>query len=291
MVLLQAPIPARSSRLKRRAGTAFSVPDSQLFPSALEVAESSGPPLKKFKDLFDASDPDKVASEEYQTFTSGSSNLVQTSNRQTQLQSMTESEHTQTQSGTRSALGVVAEEEEESQGQSETRNGSEARGAKRKAVGLDHGDFDASQAKKQAVENVNAVQPTTHLSKSLPKPSGPLLAKAQRSGAAPGKPDTDAAFLKALASTKKGKKTEDHFDLQFNQLKISKPDLENEEREKDWALLETFGDERNVRGNFMVVVEMDVFTRMPSNLRDGQLTAEWQSRPNFKKFKKVRWYD
>jgi hypothetical protein len=290
MVLLQAPIPARSSRLKRRAGTAFSASDSQ-FPPPPESLESSGPPLKKFKDLFDASDPDKVASEEYQTFTSGSSNLVRTSNRHTQLQSMTESESTETQSGSRGALGVVAEEEEESQGLSETRDGSEIRGAKRKAVDLDHGEIgivEASQAKKQAVENVNAIQPTaTRLSKPPSKPSGPTVTKLQKGGAAPGKPDTDAAFLKALASTKKGKKTEDQFDLQFNQLKISKPDLENEEREKEWALLETFGDEKNVRGNFMVVVEMDVFTRVTSNSR-GQLAAEWQSRPNFKKFKKVR---
>ena len=37
--------------------------------------------------------------------------------------------------------------------------------------------------------------------------------------------DTDAAFLQALASTKRGKRREDDFDREFNNLRISKPEI------------------------------------------------------------------
>ena len=106
------------------------------------------------------------------------------------------------------------------------------------------------------------------------------------SGAAAGKPDTDNEFLKAIASTKRGKKTEDVFDREFNKLKISKPEVEKRDPEEEWAVLAEFGDDSGLRGNFMTVVEMDVFRR------DGRGQAreplrEWDGKPNYKKFKKV----
>lgn len=114
-----------------------------------------------------------------------------------------------------------------------------------------------------------------------------------RSGAEPGKPDRDEAFLKAVASTKRGKKQEDPFDREFNNLRISKPDLQSERASEDWAVLADFGDDSGLRGNFMVVVEMEVSRRQNSR-RDAIKTtgsrSDWEGRPDFKKFKKVsRW--
>ena len=94
----------------------------------------------------------------------------------------------------------------------------------------------------------------------------------------------------AVASTKRGKKHEDEFDREFNNLRISKPDLQREETEKAWAVLDDFGDDRDVRGNFMVVVELDVPERPrgPALRRGDEERADWAGRPDFKKFKKVR---
>lgn len=115
-----------------------------------------------------------------------------------------------------------------------------------------------------------------------------------KGGAAPGKPDTDAAFLQALASTKKGRRREDDFDREFNNLRISKPELEHEAEADadDWRVLADFGDESNIMGNFMVIVEMDVPDKGTGSGRaqskDAQiLKAEWRGKSDFKKFKKV----
>ncbi|EPS98827.1 hypothetical protein FOMPIDRAFT_90487 [Fomitopsis schrenkii] len=64
------------------------------------------------------------------------------------------------------------------------------------------------------------------------------------SGAAP---DTDEVFLKAVALTKKGKRTEDTFDREVNNLRISRPELEATPERDAWAVLDKFGDDRDVR--------------------------------------------
>ncbi|KAI6022043.1 hypothetical protein EDC04DRAFT_348958 [Pisolithus marmoratus] len=98
--------------------------------------------------------------------------------------------------------------------------------------------------------------------------------------------DTDQAFLTAVASKKRGKKGEDDFDREFNKLRISKPDI-HREQEEDWAVLGDFDDDvRNIRGNFMVVVEMNIC----GNARSREITAvrrDYEGKPNFKKFKKT----
>ena len=98
--------------------------------------------------------------------------------------------------------------------------------------------------------------------------------------------DVDAAFLKAIASTKKGKKKEDDFDRDFNNLKISRPELEHQEEE--WDVVDDFDNEIGIRGNFMVVLEMDVSTN-GNRLQHlpNQVRSEWRGLLNFKKFKKV----
>lgn len=145
-------------------------------------------------------------------------------------------------------------------------------------------------AKRRAL-NDRALTPATVNANPAPvsKPDHIQAPKRTKSGAPPGQPDTDAAFLKAVASTKKGKKQEDHFDREFNNLRISKPDVQETEREKEWAVLEDFGDDRNIRGNFMVVAEMEIFRDMvPRAVANYSAThPEWIGKPNYKRFKKV----
>lgn len=108
-------------------------------------------------------------------------------------------------------------------------------------------------------------------------------------GANFGEPDTDKQFLTALASMKKGKKNEDSFDREFNNLRISKPDIEREVMEQEWDLLDGLDDEHNVRGNFMLVVELDDYKKGGSvekgMLRTGRI--DWEGKPDFKKFRRV----
>ena len=83
-------------------------------------------------------------------------------------------------------------------------------------------EAETGPSKKRAVEHTNAVQST-----SRGQPSAIATTQSPRkpnlnAGAAPGEPDRDDDFLQALASKKKGKKAEDDFDREFNQLKISK---------------------------------------------------------------------
>lgn len=300
----QAPTPVRPTKLKRRlvGGVAAGSLDPGIF--ALSIEESTEePPLKKFKALFDASHPDnagtgsfdEAALEEVQSATFGALTDTQT---QSQTQ---EGRSRPLRNDAATNLSILREEEEE------TPPGvmgslAEQRGTKRALDDVnedvemaDAGKYDGpSGAKKRAMENVNAVEkagskatkPASVRAGSKPPSTAPT-SKPTKPGAAPGQPDKDAAFLKAIASTKRGKKTEDEFDRDFNKLKISKPDLVREEPEKEWAILEDFGDETNVRGNFMVVVEMEIPNNGSRQRRALNEVPEWQGKPNFKKFKKV----
>jgi hypothetical protein len=218
-------------------------------------------------------------------------------------QSQTQTEATRATSSAAKPSGLsVVREEEESQDVGPLTDG---RRAKRKAAdALTSDDPDAESGpttakrstKKRALEPLNNVEPGVPVGRATEAPASKPQSKSSGtkvcSGAATGQPDKDEAFLKALASTKRGKKTEDSFDREFNDLKISKPDLNGQEQQEAmWALLEDFETERNVRGNFMVIMEMDVH-RKDSESRPARADTsrlDWQSRANFKKFKKVRW--
>jgi len=88
--------------------------------------------------------------------------------------------------------------------------------------------------------------------------------------------DTDENFLRAVNSTKRGKKLEDDFDREFNLLRIAKPKQKldgtgtgtttdtataaaraPEVDVAPWDAIDDFGDV-GIRGNFIVVVEMDI---------------------------------
>lgn len=299
----QPPIPTRSLRLKRRAGTiASSLANTQTNQTETIRQE---PPLKKFKALFDASHPDRYSAQDTQngaSYRGNTPDLLSSLQTSSQTQSGVTTGHGTNVEGAR--LGAVAEEEEES-----GMNWTQDRGIKRKSRTSDgeddiemaevDGPGDASSTlgpttKRRAVEDVNAVQPSsrtgaTYVAARSKPGSAPVKRPPLNSGGASRKPDTDAAFLKAVASTKRGKKAEDEFDREFNKLKISKPDVPRDEQEKEWAVLDDFAEDRGIRGNFMVVLEMDIYSKGNTKgyMRDNTARPEWQNRPNFKKFKKV----
>jgi len=256
---------------------------------SLTVTEDE-PPLKKFKTLFEASDPDRITHESYDGM--GGSSESQDPTQTPGILSITSN------SNNPPRLAVVREEEEDSQTTESLVHG----GQKRKARSLSADDLHAQlsdvekapqdpprpKTKRRMLDGLDN-DPSEMTRNPIRLESGETRAK---SGAATGRPDRDEAFLKALASTKRGKKAEDSFDREFNKLKIFKPDLNREEEQEEiWSLLNDFEDERDIRGNFMVIMEMDVHRKSndtPRQVKDNSSALEWQLRANFKKFKKVR---
>ncbi|KAF8063523.1 proline-rich protein [Lyophyllum atratum] len=292
---LTAPTPLRPTRLKRRLGTSASdTMASQAIGFSLGMDEpSEEPPLKKFKALFDASHPDNITSGAFDE--SAFDDVPETaygSSTQTQTQSQTQAKAGRPgRTGASANLSTLREEEEETQASIGTsRITKRTLDSVQEDVDMENESGSGSrQTKKRAIENVNAVEKVAAV--AVPQRtrtatgSKPPSAAASKGGAQPGKPDQDANFLKAIASTKKGKKAEDEFDRDFNKLKISKPVLGREDPADEWALVADFGDDTNVRGNFMVVVEMQAYNRGRKGM-GNEPVAEWQGKPNFKKFKK-----
>ena len=227
-------------------------------------------------------------------------------------------------SGAAGTLAAVLEEGESSAAQMQTQVPMEgeaqmqSRGQKRKAIDFAEDDGDmamegtqgqgetqtgtrtGSSSKRRALENVNAVVPNSQAppssapnsknAQAIPtKSTKPSSSSTQKKNTEAAKMDIDENFLKAVNSTKRGKKMEDAFDREFNNLKISRPELEKDEKEQEWALLADFGNE-SVRGNFMVILTIDVDrdreSRRNARVRSGNV--EWAGRSDFKKFKKAR---
>lgn len=268
--LSQMPLLPRPTRpLKRRAGTA--VPESVLQPMGELGTSSVEPPLKKFKALFEESNPDHIAS----SLPRESPDVVQDSTHPWSMPSDGSPDH--------EGHPLIVEGNQASQPHAVVGG----RGTKRRASAEDGGNGPLSPTsvqqdlarplKRRVVERTPGSTTETNSQHSQ-----------NRGGAKLGEPDTDKHFLTALASVKKGKKTEDSFDREFNNLRISKPDIEREVVEQEWDLLDGF-DEHNVRGNFMLVVELDVHEKGASagmgTLRTGRI--DWEGKPNFKKFRKV----
>ncbi|OCH87756.1 hypothetical protein OBBRIDRAFT_795927 [Obba rivulosa] len=289
----------RFSRLKRRAGSAQPSSLALLGLSddipAYMPEPAAEPAHKRFKALFDESDPDRIAAASMEEYLGLGSQIQQTGT------SVTQSESAETQQRA-TRLMAVPEEEEES-GPATLGAGS---GIKRKSQEEDVDMEVATQArtKRRAVENVDAVEastprPSSRVAEKPPSKPAPSKAPVPTQGhkgkpvsgadAELGAPDKDEAFLRAVASTKRGRRAEDDFDREFNNLRISKPDLVRDEQHAAWAVLDDFGDDSNIRGNFMVIVEMEVPERTrdrPPMVRRGGGRVEWEGRPDFKKFKK-----
>ncbi|KAH7923577.1 hypothetical protein BV22DRAFT_1048062 [Leucogyrophana mollusca] len=290
------PAPARPMRLKRRAGTAAPrTVEQMLMMDDLETESAQEPPLKKFKALFDASDPDKGPDGGTQSVGAAYDIPIGgSSGNPPELQSVTQSDTLRTGSGATRRLDVVAEEEEEGTARDGVSLASKRRGATSADAIESAMDVDAPGGSTQAGARAK-VQTTTRgksvpRSTSVPASEPPVSKNATKSKKPPSTQhvvDTDDAFLTAVASTKRGKKTEDSFDREFNNLRISKPDLQREEQEEAWEVLGDFDDVRNIRGNFMVILDMDVFKGAENaHVGGGNRNPLWDHRPNFKKFKK-----
>lgn len=232
------------------------------------------PPLKKFKALFEESDPDRFAS-----------GLPSES-----LDAMEESQPQPSSMQTDGSLSQEAHLNNVGPGE-ETQNHTvtESRGTKRR---VDTEDAHYSHGNSTPTEYDDFSRPLKrHVVGKSPRSVAEAHSQSSQThgGANFGEPDTDKQFLTALASMKRGKKNEDSFDREFNNLRISKPDVEREAMEQEWDLLDGLDDERNVRGNFMLVVELDDYKKGGSAGRGTLRTSriDWEGKPNFKKFRRV----
>ena len=284
---MQPATPARPGRLKRRAGTAAA---TQLMPEFQPSPEGKDEPtLRKFKALFEESGQGNITSQidDLESPAGGSGGIADT-----QLPI------------------VVEEEEEESQPQKQ--------GRKRKASAMEEGAETTSDvaigeaegsstSKKRAIETVNAVERSQKPGSQAAMNSNPRTTvvrengKNTQKGAVPGKPDTDPSFLRAIASNKRGKKLEDEFDREFNQLRISKPTVDvdasvtnNVQWVREWDGLDDFERDAGIRGNFMQIVELKVWKdnqeQPGANMRREAgfgARLDWDGRADFKKFQRV----
>jgi len=231
------------------------------------------PPLKKFKALFEESDPDRLAP----SLPSESLDFMQESHPQPPSMLV---------GGSLGQEGHPFDAEADEASQCHVVAGS--RGTKRQASPEDAEDG----LSQNFTEHGGSARPLKRRAVAR-APSSIVDAHSQPSqthgGANFGEPDTDKHFLTALASMKKGKKNEDSFDREFNNLRISKPDIEREVKEQEWDLLDGLDDEHGVRGNFMLVVELDVYKKGGSvgmeTPRTGRI--DWEGKPDFKKFRRV----
>jgi hypothetical protein len=267
---LQPPGPTRTSRLKRRAATAGLTAAPSI---SFDLEDKEGePPLKKYRALFEASDPDRNVAGEHGLHKPTGANTQQASltTSDAAASSGSGSQFARPPSVAHPAKPIVGTLiSEDANPSSETMSGSDIIPGTRKRNAENLNDTEAVVGSMSTTESRDELAPTAKRAKL----DTDLI-----------RPDRDEAFLKAIASTKKGKRLEDTFDREFNELKISKPDLGEDLRE-EWSLLADFGDERDIRGNFMVIVQMDIRKdRRPL----GKVThSDWQLRDDFKKFKKV----
>lgn len=161
------------------------------------------------------------------------------------------------------------------------------------------------RSKRQAIENVNSVGASTSAGKQTAPPlttnqtnmpdarTNEAPVPAEKRGAAAGGVDTAPEFLQALASRKKGKRKEDAFDREFNNLRISKPrngpaeNLENERAHaEEMEVWDEIAKDMNITGNFMVVIESDDILRKDGGRKESAPLPD-TGVPNFKRFKKV----
>ncbi|KAF8256858.1 hypothetical protein EI94DRAFT_1762374 [Lactarius quietus] len=290
----EAPLPRRlpPRRATKRATTPLELEEEAVVAASAQAAPEASqlptpvsqirklPPrrrgnigLDKFKALFDASNPDRAPSD------------------------------TQTQTGvTPVTAGILSAvpEEQESQGRRSRVDDDDAEMA--------DGSADTGENREQTL-GANVVQhsvPATQHDPNSASQQNTGVAAATTGGNRAAKPpssaaksstnklDTDENFLKAVNSMKRGKKHEDEFDREFNQLRITNPKAKKKKdktQTQPWESIDDFGDV-GLRGNFMVVVEMDVLrgSAKPAltarNRDDGN--SEWVGKPNFKKFKTRR---
>ncbi|KAF8639022.1 hypothetical protein AX17_001774 [Amanita inopinata Kibby_2008] len=280
LIDLTASTPARPTRLKRRVGTSNTDQASGSRGVSPAVDEGIGERAsKRHKTLYNETGQSQMDIDEMFSQLP----LAPSGSTQTQSQTQTASKASRTVSGsTLSKLPAVHEEEEETLGSSQTLGGEGTRGRKRKAVVDNDAETGVVSKKQKALDLIDAAEAQIKPTGSKPPSS---VKTRTTSGGGGNKLDVDTAFLKAVASTKRGKKGEDEFDRDFNNLKISRPELDRQEEE--WDVVDDFGNDCGIRGNFMVILEMEVpENRGRAQRRQANIDSSWQAKPNFKKFKK-----
>ncbi|KZT38668.1 hypothetical protein SISSUDRAFT_1128650 [Sistotremastrum suecicum HHB10207 ss-3] len=284
-------------RLKRRAQS--QLPDSSQTVVPPDVDEDR--PTKRLRGLFEEADPDRVASqlESSQFDAPQPSQLPRTR------------QPSNTNANTATLQRIVEDEEAMDDDVPQSQSLGKRTTADRSFDSTNQASSDAppppSKKKRTAATSqdvpsptIEPPPPTATLVASEEQPSATLSSATTTTQARPtphgtigathGEPDKDVTFLKAIASTKKGKRGEDNFDREFNNLRISKPDLRLEERAREMAAVDDMLIDRGIRGNFMVVVEMQVNEHGRENgvvrKAGAGMKPEWVGKPDFKKFKK-----
>lgn len=230
------------------------------------------PPHKKFKALFEASDPNKIIIEGSQAFDAACDNAVGTQN-----ESVTQTVWSPAFVAPK-RLPVVAEEEESLSGPSQR--------AKSVAFVPPQVEEDGGSSSQMSVTQTRT-KSKAPLSRQPSEPPRATAKSKKIIDSGKHVVDKDEAFLTAVASNKRGKKAEDEFDREFNKLRIAKPDLQREDQQ--WADVGDF-DLPNIRGNFMVIMDLEVY-KYSDHYREAVTNDTRNSAnmnvPNFKKFKKV----
>ena len=275
-----------------------------------EPPPSQSAQLDKYKALFDASNPDRATPNDTQTQagTTPVSTAILLSAVPEEQESQDPSQSGDLRGTKRSRADEDAEMADDGLAQTGD-NGERTRLPKRRAVGVNA----------VAQQSVTATQSSaTQQNSGAAEAPAPALATGSNPVAKPPKSsanklDTDENFLKAVNSTKRGKKQEDDFDREFNQLRITNPKAKKKNGKdhepitedpvgtattavddpavsRPWEAIDDFGDV-GLRGNFMVVVEMDVergtARSMLTARNQDDSKVEWVGKPNFKKFKKM----
>lgn len=142
----------------------------------------------------------------------------------------------------------------------------------------------ASSEEDEPVEDPKSRSKSKTVSKSAPSPA--------KRGAKATQMTTDDAFIQAIHRASRKKKEMEELDREFNELRIPKANNKKgtdpavranntTDNGPDYGVLDEFDDD--MRGNFIQVVRKDLFRKdspkVPQMVEDG--------RPNFKKFKKV----
>ncbi|KAI0276241.1 hypothetical protein BGY98DRAFT_987158 [Russula aff. rugulosa BPL654] len=290
----QLPTPVSQTRRpppRRRANLGIDA------SSALISAASSSNPqtshthfsqLDRYKALFDASDPDREPlSGEIDPGTGAS-----------------------TQGARTGTLSTVPEDEQQASRvqSSDLRGTKRSRGAENgddgdvamldstaDVAGSGAGTLEGVHRPKRRALGANTVSPPAAGAPAAVPVSQSRSAQTQGQGKGPtsagAKPTSKSAA--AASNHHHRKKNEDNFDREFNQLRITKPRNVNVDtirgRRRSWDTIDDFGD-IGIRGNFMVVVEMDIqrgaSAKYAPPARDDDLAhPEWIGKPNFKKFK------
>jgi hypothetical protein len=301
--------PLRNPKLKRRTATQKEGPGKNFYDISIDnpiEEEEEEPPLKKFKKMFEESDPDRWVNSQ----TQGSevrtlSSIVEQAyeDRTEAVQNALRDMSLKKRKRTADDLGSANEDEEV---RPRTRASSRAPSvgpppSKRRALAQVQNAGNLSTVPEVSESQV-APSPSRGAQAQKPQPfastSQAKLAEQQKkkrtTTTSQTQPDRDENFLKALASTKKGKKKEDQYDRDFNELRVAKPTQAHlkaavgvEEDLEAWDAIEK---DMDIRGNFMVVMQ-EVEPRAPrepeevGTRREGQ--PEWVGRPDFKKFNRV----